>query len=243
MAADPSTSAADFDAGFGSTRWSLVAALRDGAGMQRNPLAELTRSYCYPVYAYLRRRGHGPDGASRLLLGFFQWLGDQITHSDPATFGRFRDFLLDRLQAFMERPDTGIGAPWLIRDIDFAELERRLLEEHGGSAGPEAVFARSFALQVLRRGRMLLREEMRHNERETMFDLLDTYLTRDPSPDIVAELAHRLGIGSLAVQVAIRRLRQRFRELVEAELQDTVSNPADLEAERAALHQILSRRA
>lgn len=40
--------------------------------------------------------------------------------------------------------------------------------------------------------------------------------------------------------MAIKRLRQRFRELVEAELAETVTSPAELEAERAALLRALA---
>jgi RNA polymerase sigma-70 factor (ECF subfamily) len=243
MAAHSKASDASFDAVFGCTRWSLVMALRDDAGVQRDPLGELTRSYCYPVYAYLRRRGHGPARASQLLLGFFERLGNDIARVDPTRLGRFRSFLLDRLQAFAEGADAADGAPTTDGRIDFAELERRLADEHAGSSAADTVFARSFALQVLSRGRERLHEEAQRSQRGPMFDLLEAYLTRDPSADVVAELAARLGIGSLAVQMAIRRLRQRFRQLVDAELQETVSSPADLEAERAALHRILSRQA
>lgn len=241
MPADSSASARSFDAAFGCTRWSLVVALRDESADRRSPLAELTQSYSYPVYAYLRRRGHPPDEAAGLLLGFFDRLGDELAGADPAAFGRFRAFLFDRLLAFMEHPQPAAAAAVAAaRPIDFVGLERRLRDEHAEAAAPEAVFTRSFALQVLSRGREQLREEARRSEREAMFELLERFLTRDPPPDTVSELARQLDIGSLAVQMAIRRLRQRFRQLVEAELQETVASPADLEAERAVLHRILA---
>ena len=239
MAADSQGSALGLEAAFGATRWSLVVALREPSGDQPSPLAELTSNYSYPVYAYLRRRGETPDSAARLLVAFFDSLGAELAQADPARFGRFRSFLLDRLRAFVETPRAAL--PPTSGNVDTAALERRLLDEHDGRGEAEAVFARSFALQVLARSRATLQEEVRRSERELMFSALETYLTRDPDPASVARLAAQLGIGSLAVQMAIKRLRQRFRQLVEAELQQTVSSPADLEAERSALHHALTR--
>jgi len=44
---------------FGTTRWGLVAAASaEGAAEARAALEELYRLYCYPVYAFIRRRGH-----------------------------------------------------------------------------------------------------------------------------------------------------------------------------------------
>lgn len=244
LPADPRSALSDLDAAFGCTRWSLVVALRDpdrDPG-QRGPLDELSRSYSYPVYAYLRRRGHPPDTAARLLGGFFARLGNELKQVDPALSGRFRAFLLERLQAFADQQT--LLAPLSIptpAGIDCEELEQRLQAEHAAAAGPDAVFARSFALQVIARGRAQLREEAQRSQREAMFDLLERYLTREPDAGRVEQLAGQLGIGALAVRMAIKRLRQRFRQLVEAELQETVSSPADLDAERTALHQILAR--
>ena len=45
---------------FETTQWSIVlAAGRGGGGGSRDALAALCESYSYPVYAYVRRRGHG----------------------------------------------------------------------------------------------------------------------------------------------------------------------------------------
>ena len=56
---------------FPETRWSIVlAAQRSGAGSGR-ALDELCRAYWYPIYAYLRRTGSGPQDAEDLTQGFF----------------------------------------------------------------------------------------------------------------------------------------------------------------------------
>jgi hypothetical protein len=53
-------------------------------------------------------------------------------------------------------------------------------------------------------------------------------------------LAEVLGSRPLALVTAVKRLRQRFRELVDAELAETVAGPDDLPAERVALRQALA---
>jgi RNA polymerase sigma-70 factor (ECF subfamily) len=224
---------------FNHTRWSLVAAVRDGApGSDGNPLEELTEGYWFPVYACVRHHGHPPATAFRLARRFFVWLAEQIRQDAPAGFGRFRVFLFDRLQRFLA--DAMADAS---EDVPLAEieaLEQRLAREFAGGARPDSAFERSFGLQVLERSRERLVEETRRSGRDVMYQRLAPYLTAEPSAPAVAVLAAELGIGTLAVQLAIKRLRQRFRDLVEAELAETVTNSTELEAERAALLRALS---
>ncbi len=222
---------------FNHTRWSLVAAVRDGTpGGGRNPLDELSSSYWFPVYACIRRHGHAPVVAHRLAGRFFAALAGQIRQQAPSGFGRFRVFLFDRLQQFLagsgDEPGAAAGAD-LSPEIE--ALEQRLASEHSGNSGPDSTFERSFGLQVLARSRERLAEETRRSERGDMYQRLAPFLTVEPPTGAIPMLAADLGIGTLAVQVAIKRLRQRFRELVEAELAETVTSPVELEAERAAL--------
>lgn len=223
---------------FNHTRWSLVAAVRDGAhGSGRNPLEELSGSYWFPVYACIRRHGHTPSTAHQLASRFFAELAVQIRQQAPAGFGRFRVFLFDRLQHFLA--DTGAQA---VQAVDAAlmpeieALERRLSSEQLGNSGADFAFERSFGLQVLARSHERLADEARRSERGQMYQRLAPFLTVEPPPGAIGALAADLGIGTLAVQVAIKRLRQRFRELVEAELAETVTSPA----ERAALLRALA---
>lgn len=225
---------------FNHTRWSLVAAVRDGAeDSTRNPLEELSRSYRFPVYACIRRHGYPPVAAWRMTARFFAVLAEQIRLQPPAGFGRFRVFLFDRLQRFLAE-GAAVDADGAAPNGEIDALEQRMISELTGSGRPDAIFERSFGLQVLARSRERLAEETRRSERGTMYERLAPYLTAEPPPGTVPRLAVELGIGTLAVQVAIKRLRQRFRELVEAELAETVTSPLELEAERAALLRALA---
>lgn len=220
---------------FAQTRWSLVAAVRSGKQTPAEPLAQLSEGYWFPVYAHIRRQGWAPEAAHRLTEHFFVDLGEQIRAGRPAGFGRFRLFLLDRLQAFLDhRVETAVAdstaspvAPAVLQ-----ALETRLHDEQGPAGGG---FGRSFALQLLAGSRQRLQQEATRLGREPMYTLLAPWLARDPDDPRLDAIANELGIGRLAVQMAIRRLRQRFREFVEAELADTVTGPEELEAERASL--------
>jgi hypothetical protein len=55
-----------------------------------------------------------------------------------------------------------------------------------------------------------------------------------------ALVADQLGMSTGAVAVAVHRLRQRYRELVYAEIANTVADPADIEEEKRHLFAVLT---
>jgi hypothetical protein len=72
-----------------------------------------------------------------------------------------------------------------------------------------------------------------------MFSMMVPYLTREPPPGHIDAWSKQLGLRPLALVTALKRLRQRYRELVDEELAQTVSAAEDVEAERRALHDAL----
>ena len=78
---------------FTTTRWSLVAQARPGGA--KEALAELGLRYWYPVYAYVRRCGHGPAAAQELTRGFIAQLIERGAVAQPGA--RFRTWLLGAL--------------------------------------------------------------------------------------------------------------------------------------------------
>ena len=71
---------------FHTTRWSVVllSAQSQFPGFQ-TALSDLYRIYWYPLYAYVRRRGHSPEEAQDLTQGFFLHLLEHKTleRADP----------------------------------------------------------------------------------------------------------------------------------------------------------------
>ena len=80
----------------------MAAASAKGTAEARAALEELYRLYCYPVYAFIRRRGHGRQDAQDLTQDFFVHLlvKGTVSRADPHR-GRFRNFLLGALEHFL----------------------------------------------------------------------------------------------------------------------------------------------
>lgn len=227
--------------GFLSTCWSLV--------MQRGPLqetraaalGELCARYWYPVYAYLRCSGHEPALAQDIARAFLGDLLSRPVATRPSPPLRFRDFLLQRLQAFLdgdwrELPDADLAVP----SPDTSALEARHRRDNAGIAAPARAYQHSFACEVLARALDRLQQEAVQSGHADMYAALAPYLTAEPAPADYEAMAQRLGQRPLALIVALKRLRQRFRELVGRELSDTVESAADLLDEQRTLHGFLS---
>lgn len=227
---------------FATTRWSVVmhlaASPETGA---HDALAELAQRYWFPVYAYLRRCGHSPALAQDIAGAFLQRLLRQFhSRAADAAHGHFRRFLLGELNAFLA--GDWRQAPEESTAVDLAppaDLEDRYRHEPTNSASPEAVYQRSFALEVLARAFKRLRSEANKTGHLDMYEALAPYLGSDPPPGVLDGLAPTLRSRPLALLVALKRLRQRFRELVGEELADTVTSAEELAAEHAALHAVL----
>lgn len=88
---------------FATTRWSLIAAIGESSSVEsRDALASLCETYWYPLYAYVRRKGHQPAEAQDLTQAFFAELleKDRFQLADQER-GRFRSFLLASLNNFV----------------------------------------------------------------------------------------------------------------------------------------------
>jgi len=88
---------------FATTHWSLVLAARDRAEPGApDALASLCGLYWYPLYAFIRRNGHGADEAHDLTQEFFARLleKDFLAGVDRGK-GKFRSFLLAACNHFL----------------------------------------------------------------------------------------------------------------------------------------------
>src|SRR4051812_46002391 len=141
---------------FATTHWSLVAAAKDpDTPAARQALADLCRAYWFPVYAYVRRRGHDRHAAEDLTQAFFARLLEKndLAAADR-TRGRFRTFLLTACQHFLANQHDratakkrgGGKTPF---SLDFADAEGRFAHEPAAADTPERVFERRWALELL----------------------------------------------------------------------------------------------
>ncbi|MBM3883190.1 MAG: hypothetical protein FJ387_26330, partial [Verrucomicrobia bacterium] len=88
---------------FATTHWSVVLAAGQRADAKAAAaLEQLCRTYWYPLYAYVRRRGYGHEDAQDLTQAFLGQLleRESFARVEPAK-GRFRSFLLAALNYFL----------------------------------------------------------------------------------------------------------------------------------------------
>lgn len=241
-----SNSSSAHRAGYSRTRWSRVIALRQPEpDAARRSLEELSGRFWYPVYAFTRASGHAAADAAELTARFFEQLPARVIAEDPRGQGRFRDFLRTTLGLFLAGAPTRAppASPARLEPPQpLAELERRLAEEHPTDGTPEDTFHRSFALEILRRSLERLEREAADGHRTRLFEALRPFLGADPPASGQAALAQQLAMPPLAISIALKRLRQRFRELVDEEMMETVESPSDLDQERTSLLALLSGR-
>lgn len=222
-----------------ATRWSIVMQSAGEPADARDALGELARRYWYPIYVYLRRCGHAPATASDLARRFLHQLVDEAGQErNPPSHVHYRSYLLARLCEFLaskQESTTPIGdAPEMP-----ADLEERYQRDHVDAPSPEQSYQRAFALQVLHRTLRRLRGEAGQTGHLSMFERLEPFLARDPVPGEYEAAAADLRSRPLTIVVALKRLRQRFRELAADELADTVATSDDLAAEQDALLAVL----
>ncbi len=233
-----------------ATRWTLVLRARGETPEARAALGELCEAYWGPVHRFLLRDGRGPDTARELTQEFFARLlaHGNLDGADPAR-GRFRSFLLGAVKHFLadtrdrerrlKRGGGQVPESWEDSGGDSGESER-------GWADPatpplDAVFDRDWALSVMERGLTALEEELRGEGRGAQFEVLKPWLAGEMPGMSQAEAGARLGLSEGAVKVVIHRLRRRFRDLVRADIGQTVEGEEAVQEELRYLVEVLAR--
>ena len=85
-----------------------------------------------------------------------------------------------------------------------------------------------------------LREEYRAQRKEDLFAALRPCLIGDREMLPYDQLAGSLGLSEGALRVLVHRLRQRYRELLRAEIENTVSSTDEVDAEMRHLFKVLA---
>jgi len=84
-----------------------------------------------------------------------------------------------------------------------------------------------------------LREECLASNKGDLFEKTQNYLSGEKGDASYADLATSLGMSEGAIKVALHRLRQRYGELVRAEIAQTVANQEDVDEELRYLFAVL----
>lgn len=227
---------------FATTHWTVVLA----AGKRHTPqadhaLEELCRSYWFPLYAYVRRRGHSKQDAEDLTQAFFAgFLAKNYLEGLSAERGRFRAFLLASLKHFLanewdksQRQKRGGGVMPLSLDWQTADTKFQIAAT--AEPSPEKAFDREWALALLARVIERLQTECAADGKAKLFEQLKVFLAAGKGESAQSEVARALGMEEGAVRVAVHRLRKRYRVLLREEIAQTLSDPAMVDEEMRAL--------
>lgn len=227
---------------FATTHWTVVLA----AGQERSPqaaraLEELCRTYWFPLYAYVRRHGHGKEDAEDLTQAFFTRLLEKNPFAQiNSEKGKFRAFLLASLKHFLanerDKASTqkrGGGQPHLSLDWQTADAQFQLAATHEPS--PDKAFDREWAVALLGQVIDRLQSECATDGKSALFNHLKQFLTAAQAESAQREVAAALGMEEGAVRVAVHRLRKRYRQLLRDEIANTLADPAMGDEEMRAL--------
>jgi RNA polymerase sigma-70 factor (ECF subfamily) len=246
-----STPAVDAPAGaqwFVTTHWSVVLAARDGdAPGASEALNELCRAYWPPLYSYIRRQGHGAAEAQDLTQEFFARLleRDYLARLDQQR-GKFRSFLLAFVKHFLseQREKAGAqkrGGGKALLSLDAGEGEEGYLAEPVDELTPEQIFERRWVQTLLQRAFDRLSAEYSTVDQSALFEALKDFQPRQPGSLTFAQIGARLGMTEAAVKSAMQRMRQRHREILRAEIAQTVTSAKEVEEEVRHMRKVLNR--
>ena len=226
---------------FGSTRWSLVL---EASQNRCGALSELCEAYWPSIYSFARRKGHSPPDAEDLTQGFFAYLlgENSIGKADPNR-GRFRSFLLTSFRNFMvnewgRRQAQKRGGQSTIFSIDF-ERGEEAYRRNNALLTPDEIFDRQWAAALLDRVLERLRAEYEAAGRLENYNVLKVFLAGKSTEMSFREGADRLGTSESAAMSAASRMRRRYRELLVAEIAETVASPDEIDDEVRALFRSL----
>jgi RNA polymerase sigma-70 factor (ECF subfamily) len=232
---------------FSATRWTVVlTAARSDTTHARDALAQLCQMYWYPLYAYVRRRGYAPPDAEDLTQAFFaRVIEERLIASADKEKGRFRSFLVTRLNHFLadewdrfKAQKRGGGQRLIPLEDDTAETRYQL--ELVDDRSPDRLFEYRWAMTLLERVFDRLRHEYETDGKSALFDELKGCLVQARAMVSYAEVGARLGMSEGALRVAVHRMRHRYRDLLRAEIAETVSGPDEVEEELRHLFGVLA---
>ena len=210
-------------------------------------LNELCRAYWSPLYSYIRRQGHGVAEAQDLTQEFFARLleRDYLARLDRQR-GKFRSFLLGFVKHFLSEQRERAraqkrGGGRVLLSLDAGEGEEGYLSEPADELTPEQIFERRWVQTLIQRAFDRLAAEYATADRSALFEALKDFQPRQPGSLTFAQIGARLGTTEAAVKSAMQRMRQRHRELLRAEIAQTVTSAQEVEEEVRHMRQVLNR--
>ena len=230
---------------FSTTHWSVVLL----AGQEISPggaaaLEKLCHAYWQPIYLFARRKGRSEADAKDLTQQFFASLLERndISRLSPGK-GKFRTFLLTSFTNFIANDHDRVhalkrGGGQIILSLEELPADDLATE---AEVSPSVIYDLHWARNILQTALKSLKQEMTGADKTLQYHELKPFLTTNADASAYAITAKKLGVETSSVPVLVHRLRQRYRELVRAEVAQTVTSPCELDEEMRHLFALLNR--
>ena len=227
---------------FQATHWSVVMQARETSSPQATEaLNILCRDYWYPLYAFIRRRGHSPAEAQDLTQAFFAHLLERPwLNAVEREKGRFRTYLLACLTRFLTNEWHRANGPTRrpaggLVPLETDDAENRYVHEPADHASPDALYDRLWVQTLIRQVKARLQLSYAQNGKLTLFQQLEPHLVERSPTGAIPAIATALNMDKDTVRVALFRMRQRFGELLREAVAQTLANPSEVDAEIRSL--------
>lgn len=227
---------------FATTRWSVICSAGEAISSQTEQAREqLCRLYWPALYAWLRREGHSPADAEDLVQGFLaRFLSRNDFAQARAERGRFRSYLLGGLRNYVisegRRGDAAKrGGPGTQLSLEELRAEEIASSAVAPDLSAQQAFDRRWLATILAEALRRLEEDYVSAGQGERFHALKPWLTSDPPDGSYDALAEKLGTARPTIATWVSRLRVRYRDLVQAQIRDTVSTQQELEQEMREL--------
>ena len=233
---------------FNTTCWHVVTSSQDqDSTVRRESLGELYKSYWYPLFAYLRRKGHSTEAASDYVQSFFLELIDkEFLSAVSPDKGRFRWFMMSAIGRFVSKETARQqtqkrGGDQKTFSLNVEEAEQRYQREPAADWSPEKLFDRRWALEVLAQAlRKLESEHESKGKIELYRELQGTLAGETLTSESCESIGERLEMSPVAVKVAAHRLKDKYRAALVEVVTHTLADPENVDDELDNLFQALS---
>lgn len=211
-------------------------------------LETLCRTYWFPLYAFVRRRGHTAEESEDLTQAFFMdLLARKPWRQLDQEKGKFRAFLLAALKHFLaknrhsaRRQKRGGGIEHL--SLDWQSADNRLHLGDDSQSSPDQAYDREWGIQLLEQVLHRLRIEAETEGTLERFEILKDFLGSSAGGETTYQAAaERLATSPGAVRVGAHRLRKRYRQLLRLEIAATLADPGCVDDEIRSLFAAFQR--
>ena len=226
---------------FPTTRWTLILGAKESPEAAAEAWRHLLSTYWPPLYAFFRARGLDAAAAADAVQGLaVELLERDVVQKLSPERGRLRGFLKVAGENFLIRQHEkataakrgGAGRPLELDSV----LGERLASP---TLSPDKAFERAWAVSIFDRALAALEKEW--GTRAGSFEVIRLFFSPAAEPPAYRDVAEKYALSIPQLKSLLHRARLRFRELVEAEVRETVGDGAELQVEVNALLEALGR--